>query len=117
MVKRFIVILALVVTACARHDDVPPPLEVMTPPTPKNLVVETVDQLTYDLSWEIDDPAVVKEYRIYSEYGTSGPQLEGTTDTTTIQVISPVALSGLVFCVSAVTLENVESALTCGTSE
>jgi len=115
--KKWIVIFVLLVAACSKHDDVPPPLEVMTPPTPKNLVVETVDQLTYDLSWEIDDPAVVKEYRIYSEYGTSGPQLEGTTDTTAIQVISPVALSGLVFCVSAVTLENVESSLTCKASE
>ena len=115
--KKWIVIFVLFVAACSKHDDVPPPLEVMTPPTPKNLVVETVDQLTYDLSWEIDDPAVVKEYRIYSEYGSSGPVLEGTTDTTTIQVISPVAISGLVFCVSAVTLENVESPLACATSE
>ena len=66
---------------------------------------------------EIGDPAVVKEYRIYSQYSTSGLVLEGTTVSTSIDVVSPVAIEGLVFCVSAVTVENVESHLTCGSSD
>jgi hypothetical protein len=115
--KKWVVIIGLLLMACSEHDDVVPPIDVAEPPTPTNFQIETADLLTYHLSWEIDDPAVVKEYRIYSQYGTSGPVLEGTAETTSIDVVSPVAIEGLVFCVSAVTVENVESHLVCGTSE
>ena len=115
--KKWFVIIGLLVVACSEHDDVLPPIDVIDPPTPTNFQVETADLLTYHLSWDIDDPAVVKEYRIYSQYATSELVLEGTTDTTVVDVISPVAIEGVVFCVSAVTVENVESHLACGTSE
>jgi hypothetical protein len=115
--KKWVVIIGLFLAACSEHDDVLPPIDVAEPPTPTNFQVETADLLTYHLSWEIDNPAVVKEYRIYSKYAGSEPVLEGTTDTTSIDVVSPVAIEGLVFCVSAVTVENVESHLVCGTSE
>jgi hypothetical protein len=115
--KKWVVILGLLLAACSSHDDILPPIDVAEPPTPTNFQVETTDLLTYHLSWEIGDPAVVKEYRIYSQYSTSGPVLEGTTVSTSIDVVSPVAIEGLVFCVSAVTVENVESHLTCGSSD
>jgi hypothetical protein len=115
--KKWVVIFALFLAACSEHDDVLPPIDVAVPPTPSNFQVESADLLTYHLSWQIDDPAVVKEYRIYSRYATSDLVLEGTTESTSIDVVSPVAVEGIVFCVSAVTLENVESHLVCGSAE
>ena len=118
MKKWFVIIGLLVLAACSQHDDVLPPIDVIDPPTPDSLKVESTDLLTYHLSWKIDDPeAVVKEYWIYSQYATSELVLEGTADTTDVYVVSPVAVEGIVFCVSAVTIENVESRLVCGTKE
>jgi hypothetical protein len=115
--KKWVVIIGVLLAACSEHDDVLPPIEVAYPPTPANFVVETTDLLTYHLSWEIDDPSVVKEYRIYSQYAGSDLVLEGTSDATAIDVVSPIAIEGIVFCVSAVTVENVESHLVCATSD
>jgi len=116
-VKKFIVTIVLVLIACARHDDILPRLDVAEPPIPRNFLVETTDQITYHLSWEIDDPSIVKEYRVYSKFAGSSPVLEGTTDTTVVEVNTQIPIPGVSFCVSAVTVENVESSLTCASAE
>jgi hypothetical protein len=115
--KTIAIFFALFVAACATHEDLPPPLDVIDPPVPTNLQVQTEDLLTYDLAWTISDPSVVKEYRVYSSFAGQTPVLEGTTDQTSIQVVSPVAVEGISFCVSSVTIENVESRLICANPE
>jgi len=116
-VKKLVVSIILVLVACAQHDDILPRLDVAEPPIPRNFLVETTDQITYHLSWEIDDPSIVKEYRVYSQFGTSSPVLEGTTDTTAVEVNTQIPIPGVSFCVSTVTVENVESHLTCASAE
>jgi len=121
-VKKLFVTIILVLVACAQHDDILPPLDVTEPPTPRNLLVETTDHITFLLSWEIDDPSsIVKKYRIYSEFeGFAAPVLEGDTDTTAIQVSTQVPIPpvlALGFCVSAVSEDSVESRLTCASAE
>jgi hypothetical protein len=117
-VKRLFVTLVLVLVACARHDDPLPPIDVVEPPAPKNLIVETTDQITYHLSWEIDDPMGVKKYfRVYSRFQSSSPAFEDTTSTTAVQVVAPLPIPGISFCVSTVTHENVESRLLCEPAE
>ncbi len=118
--KKLVVVLILMLSACARHDDLPPPLNVTVPPMPQDLVVETVDWITFTLSWNIADPSIVKEYRLYWRFAsTSVELLPETVDTTTvsISVDPPIPAPGIIFCVSSVTTENVESSLVCGAAE
>ena len=65
--KRLIIITVLVLVACSRHDDLPPVFELIDPPMPTDLRVETVDNITFLLTWEIADTSVVREYWIYSQ--------------------------------------------------
>ncbi len=123
--KRLIVVIALFVfAACARHDDMPPPLGVTGPPVPQNLTVTTADNQTFDLNWDVDDPSVVANYRIYTQVTVLGQpfptEYQGSVDSNYAQVIFDTpATSGTVvtFCVASVTVENVESGLVCATAE
>lgn len=123
--KRLIVVLALFVfAACARHDDMPPPLSVTNPPMPQNLSVTTNDSQTFDLNWDIDDPSVVANYRIYTQVTIIGQTLpieyQGSVDSNYAQVIFDAPVTGgtiVTFCVGSVTVENVESRLACATAE
>lgn len=118
--KRLVVVLILMLGACSRHDDVPPPLDVTVPPTPQDLVVETVDFITFTLTWNVSDPSIVREYRLYWRFESTSPELlPETVDTTavSISVDPPIPAPGIIFCVSSVTLENVESSLVCDAAE
>ena len=119
--KTWLVIIGLLaLAACSEHGDVLPPIDVIDPPTPDSLKVETTDYLTFHLSWKIDDPSLVTQYRIYVRLDPETLELWGTaaaTDTSVLSPFAPVPVAGLVWCVSAITIENVESQLTCGTSE
>jgi len=113
----FIVLLAVFsVFGCAKHDDkVPAMLGLTAPPQPSNVVAAIVDDpLTagddYDVTWDIDDPdLVVAFFRIYlvSDFGTELQQDSVTTQIFRGTSIFPVPAFG----VTAVTDENVESAM------
>ena len=116
--KRFIVILGLVLVACAQHDEILPPIDVAEPPTPMDFTVSTSDFIKYHLSWTIDDPSsIVREYRVYSMIPGYTPVLQGTTDTTAVEIDTQVGVIGVSFCVSSVTVENVEGHLVCAAPE
>jgi hypothetical protein len=124
-VKRLIIVITLFVfAACARHDDMPPPLSVTAPPEPQNLTVTTNDNQTFDLNWDVDDPSVVDHYAIYTQITVLGQQLpieyQGDVDGTFAQVIFDAPITGgteITFCVASVTIENVESRLVCAMAE
>lgn len=118
--KRIVVALILAVVACARHDDLPAPLGVADPPVPQDFVVETADWITFTLSWDVADPSSIAEYRLYWRFPTTSPELlPETVDTTTVSITvdPPIPAQGIIFCVSSVTLENIESSLVCGTAD
>lgn len=114
-VKRTIVILGLVAVAftsfsCEERQDFPQLLDVSAPPGPFNLTITSPAPQQYDLAWEISDPAAVKLYRVYI-VSLGMPQLVGTSDTTTFLAQTVLPIQGIVFGVSAVSTENVESDL------
>lgn len=126
--KRQIVIALFLVSflfsACARHDDMPPPLAVTTPPVPQNLTVTTVDNQTFDLNWDVDDSSVVDYYKVYTQVTVLGQpfpmEYQGDVESNYAQVIFDTpATSGteVTFCVSSVTVENVEGQLACAMAE
>ncbi len=126
--KRLIIISILVLVACSRHDDLPPPLQLADPPVPTDLRVETVDNITFLLTWEIADTSVVREYWIYSQVeilpGATTPleriATEESVDTTAVQIQTDdgLPLPGIAtFCVSSVTIENVEGQKACAKAE
>jgi hypothetical protein len=99
--------------ACEKREDFPPLLPIDSPPTPYDFeVVQGLppDTLDYDLTWKIDDPdSLVKEYWIYAYSSVTIPDTVGTTTDMFYAVRTAVDLPGLVFGVSAVTGQNVES--------
>lgn len=103
----------LVLTGCEKREDQPSVLDVTPPPRPFNLEIVKTSTTIYTLTWQIDDPStVVSEYRVYSINSFGPPDLLGTTDQLTAEIDTVVELGGLVFGVSAVTIENVESDVT-----
>ena len=107
------VLLIVVVSACARHEDLPAPLSLVTPPKP-DLIVSTVDSLTFNLTWSISDVSVVSYYRIYTMIPLLGTTVDETADETIMNAtVGPlgVVVPGLEFGVSSVTFQNVESAI------
>jgi hypothetical protein len=117
--RKLCVITLLALAACARHESLPPALKVMEPPVPTNVSVETVDYVTFHLSWEVDDPSVVSYYRLYWKSAFSAVAPLDTTVHTSAQVTTEGGLPvhGIIFCVSSVTTENVESRLVCVPAE
>ena len=109
------VLLIVVVSACARHEDLPAPLTILgvpivAPPTP-DLSVSTTDSLTFILTWSVNDPTgVVSYYRVYTMIPFLGTIIDSTL-VANAQVDLGVVLPGLEFGVSSVTLQNVESAI------
>ena len=100
-------------SVCEKREDFPQMLNVTVPPQPDSLVIETDDSINFLLTWTIDDPGnVVKEYKVYSVNNFTPPDLIGTTVELYADVNTVLPVSGLVFGVSSVTIENVESDLT-----
>lgn len=113
MKKTIVFILCLfAVIACEKREDFPSMLAIAPPPTPTNFQVTSPAEQEYDLTWEIDDPnGVVKEFWIYAYSSLTLPDTVGTTTGTSYFVRSAIPLQGLVFGVSAVSNQNVESNL------
>lgn len=101
-------LIVVVVSACARHEDLPAMLPLVTPPTP-DLSVSTSDSLTFILTWSVSDPnLVVSYYRVYTMIPLLGTIIDSTS-LVNAQVDLGVVLPGLEFGVSSVTFQNVES--------
>ncbi len=100
-------------SVCETREDFPPMLTVTVPPQPANLVVEKLDATNYHLTWTIDDPNnLVMEYRVWSVNSFTPPDTIGTTVELYADVNTVIPIPGLVFGVSAVTIQNVESDIT-----
>jgi hypothetical protein len=114
----FVGIIGLAVVGCAKHDDAPPgPLSVAVPSTPQNFTIATTDFIVWDLSWTVDDPSSVRIFYVYTYSALTGfPQLSDSTTNTSEQYNIGVAVPGLLWGVSAVSHDNVESPIRSGTA-
>lgn len=113
LILLFAIIAVMVAAgACSRHDDKPPMLGVQQPPNPQNVTVTTPDQgVTFMITWDVNNPALVAYYNIYTQDPFTGQAtFTDSTTTTTVQVTTGgIPVPGLVFGVASVTTENVES--------
>jgi hypothetical protein len=74
-------------------------------------VVVHPDRVEYDVTWSIDDPAVVSHYKIYALSDFSLPDLLGTSETTTFLAEADFEIPTLAFGVSVVTNQFVEGSI------
>jgi len=103
-------IMLIAVVSCSRHEDLPDPLPLVTPPMP-SLTVSTPDSMTFNLSWTVSDPTVVNYYRIYTIIPLIGTQIDTTSATNAVVGPLGTVFPGLTFGVSSVTFQNVESVI------
>lgn len=97
---------------CEKHENFPQPLGVAVPQTVNNLSVTTLDNIVFDLTWDVDDPSAVQVYRAYYILeGLPMPNLAGEGPTPQATIDFQVTVSGVTFGVSVVTPENVEGAM------
>jgi hypothetical protein len=106
-----LIICTLALAACEKREDFPPQYNLVIPPTPTNLSVTWVQQSSqYDITWDIDDPDnLVDVFFVYLSTGLEPPDTIGTTTNQTFSLTWPFELSGLVFGVTSVSEQNVES--------
>jgi len=106
-----IILCTFALVACDKREDFPPQFNLVIPPTPTNLSVTWVQNTSqYDLTWDIDDADnLVDVFFVYLSSGLEPPDTIGTTTTTSFSLRWPFELSGLVFGVTSVSEQNVES--------
>jgi hypothetical protein len=102
----------LVLLGCDSRNELPAVLGITPPPQPANLNIQKTSPTMYELTWTIDNPTAVSEFRVYSVGPFGPPELIGATDQTQTDVDTVIPVTGIVFGVSSVTVENVESDLT-----
>ena len=113
--KKALLILAILLVSCAKHKDFPNPVDVDEPPLPMNFTVEMPDSFTYKLNWSVSDSISVSYYNIYLFDQFYGPQLVTTTNLTNYQQsYFPLYVVGLVWGVSSVSIDNIESRIVYG---
>jgi hypothetical protein len=106
-------LLTVILVACARHDDFPPMLAVIIPPTPSGFTVTTTDNIVWNLSWTNSDPTSVRIFYVYTlDIFTGAPVLLDSTVATSLQANTSIAAPGIVWGVSAISPDNVESSIT-----
>jgi hypothetical protein len=99
---------AMFLASCARHDDLPPTLAFVEAPAPSSPVATTSDQIVYDLSWSISEPSAVAYYNIYM-FIPFLPALVDSTTLTSVQVDFQTLVPQVDFGVTAVSVDNIES--------
>ena len=110
--------LVVVLSACAKHEDLPPMLPVSAPPLPTNFTVTSADAITFDLSWSVDDPASAAYWNVWLvDPLTLQPGLLDSTSVTNVTINLGVSLPGAVFGVSTISVENLESEIVFARSE
>jgi hypothetical protein len=118
-VRRLLVFFALLLfAACSDDLTIPPPVNGVYPPQPENFVVTTSDDIVYDLSWTVSDTTVISFYRLYAlDIATGNLALQDTSGTRAVQVNTLVPTPGLIFGVSSVSTDRIESAITTGAAQ
>jgi hypothetical protein len=118
-VKRLSIALVLLLAACSADLTLPPKIDGVVPPTPENFQVTSSDNITFDLSWAISDPTVIRFYHVYVLLPTGVPELFDTSFATSKQYSTdpPWPVPGIVFGVSSVSNDNIESSLVVGWAE
>lgn len=108
-----IILCALALAACEKREDLPTQYVIDIPPQPYDLSVTWVQASSeYQLTWNVDDPdGLVDVYFVYLSSGLEAPDTVGSTTNQSFSVAWPFELSGLVFGVSSVSEQNVESGL------
>ena len=117
--------LAGVLAGCPKHENLPTALDLVVAAAPDSfritaLGVNENGTFDYDLTWRIDDSAVVDRYRLYLVGAGFTPELvHETTPEETDALALPVRLpsngQGLQFGLSSVSTGSVESAMTIAT--
>jgi hypothetical protein len=112
-VRKALLILCLtVLVSCTKREDFPPTLPIAAPPVPENLQIKKINTLIgvldeYELNWDVSDPSVVEFFRLYA---VSGFLLEHIGDTSAPpETVTTLSMTGLVFGVTTVSVQNVES--------
>jgi len=73
-------------------------------------MVSTTDAVVYDLSWTTSDATVTSYYNLYIFNPFTGTtEMFDSTTTTAVQVNTTTPTPGIVFGVSAVSIDNLES--------
>jgi hypothetical protein len=113
-VKKLSIALVLLLAACSADLTLPPEIDGIVPPAPENFTVTTTDHITYDLSWTISDPTVIRFYRLY--YVAGGPPvLADTSAATSVQVTTNIPF--IVFGVTSVSTDDIEGPAVFATAE
>lgn len=110
----FLILLAL--AACAKHKDFPPAIDVIPPPIPRNLTVEMPEPGRYELDWSVEDSTLVSYYRVYIYDPFTGPAELDTTRVSEFYYTFPIAVTAVVWGVSSVSVQNVESGIVYGSA-
>ena len=108
-----LLVLAVGVLGCPKHDEFPAAIELLVPPTPGSFVitytgVNPQGGYDYDLSWTISDATDVDRYRVYLLGVGAAPEMVAETTDTFLLATLPFEITGLQMGVAAVSTENVE---------
>lgn len=114
MKKLLILCMVLLMAACAKHDDFPQAVDVTEPQVPAQFTVSMPDMGIYELDWQVADSTQVSYYRIYIYDPYTGPTEFDQTTVSEYYYEFPFAVTDVIWGVSAVSLENVESKIVYG---
>jgi hypothetical protein len=115
--RKLFVLAGLLLCACAEDLPFPPAIVGVRPSEPSNLSVTTLDDMVFTLTWTVSNPATVQFYRLYSLDPIFGqPVFADTTAVDSVQVVTPIPTPGIVFGVSSVSTDNIESRIVYGSA-
>jgi hypothetical protein len=109
--------LLLVLGGCPKHENLPTAIDVVEAPVPSTFVItapagpDPQGNYTYDLSWTTTDPGATKGYRLYLVEGGFVPELLAEVTGNQLTQSLPVNAVGLHFGLSAVSTDNIETAM------
>jgi hypothetical protein len=109
MKKLLLLFIPVIFLSCSKHDNFPMAIDVASPQVPANFIVEMPDIGIYELDWEVADSTQVSYYRIYIFDPFSGPAAFDETAVSEYYYEFPIAVTEVVWGVSSVSIENVES--------
>lgn len=107
----FILLILCGLAACARHNEFPTMLELVTSPMPESLVVTSSDDINYLLDWTISDATNLSFYLVYTKDASGFPSPLDSTTVDSVWVNTLFPTPGIEFGVSSVSIGNVESAI------
>jgi hypothetical protein len=107
---------AALVWGCSKHESPPAPLAIPVPPKPMDFRVTMPTEGDYYLDWWVEDSTAVDHYRVYIYDRSLGPTLVDTTSVSDYHYNFYMPILGVIWGVSAVSVENVESEIVYGTA-